>query len=280
MPSRELGRTWLREVDAWRSLADGETLPDPGTAPVGWDPIYDTTFATNDGWTLQTETQANDNSYNHPDNVIFGDPRGMVILGKRENRGGRPFTTGDALGRHVTVPNYFRADVTATLPTDYGMWPCPLWFRPLNSSVGEIDLCETWTYDWGTNPRLYSTIWTDYEAPTPPPRQQGASLPYSALANPDPGAPHTYTCIKTQGRIEFLADGVRVYCWQDGATYNATQKIGPPPTWYDATFEVANRTWYPRINLQLGGPNTDDPPPEWEQSEVVIHQLKIYREAS
>lgn len=250
--------------------------PDPDPVdpdPEPWTLIYESTFATNDGWVARTESQANDDSYNTPDNVSYGS-RGMVILGRRESLNGKPFTTADVLGQHVTVPNYFRADVVATLPTDYGMWPCPLWLRPLNGSVGEIDLSETWTYDWNGNPRSYSTIHDDYANK----RHESGMLPYSALPNPDPAAPHTYTCIKTQGRMEFLIDGVRVYCWQAGASWSGTQRIGGTPSWYDSVMEVPGRTWYPRMTLQLGGPNTDDPLPEWQESEVIIHSLHIYRE--
>lgn len=255
------------------TIITGEPAPFEPPVTGEWSLIYESDLTTDDGWTARQETQSNDNSYNHPDNVSFG-ARGMIVEGRREERGGRPFTTGDVLGQHITVPNYFRADVLATLPTDYGMWPCPLWLRPLNSNAGEIDLCETWTYDWNGNPRSYSTIHDDYDNN----RHESGMLPYSALPNPDPAAPHTYTCIKTPGRMEFLIDGVRVYCWQSGASWNGTQRIGPTPTWWDGIFEVPGRTWYPRVTLQLGGPNSADPVPEWQRSEVVIHRLRLYRE--
>lgn len=268
-------------VELQARIAELEADPEP-PVPAGFKPFYATTFAANDGFSARTETQSNDGSYNHPDNVTYT-PRGLVILGKREERGGRPFTSGDVLGQHVKIPNHFRIDVEATLPTEYGMWPCPLWLRPANSNNGghgELDACETWTYDWGwnadktahTTARAYATVWRDYTTKN----KQNAVLPYSALPNPDPAARHRYTIVKTKGRLEYLIDDVRVYCWEAGKVYSAGNKIGPPPAWYDSVYEVAGQTWYPRFTLQLGGPNTADPLPAWTQSELVVHSMRVY----
>lgn len=251
-------------------------------APAGFKPFYSTDFATNDGFSARTETQSNDGSYNHPDNVAYT-PRGLVITGKREELGGRPFTTADVLGQHIAIPNYFRIDVEATLPTEYGMWPCPLWLRPANSNNGgngELDACETWTYDWGwnadktafSNARVYSTMWRDYTTK----QKQNAMLPYSALPNPDPAGRHKYSIVKTPGRLEYLVDDVRVYCWETGKTYSAANKIGPPPSWFNSVYEVAGQTWYPRFTLQIGGPHTADPLPSWAESELIIHKMRVY----
>lgn len=247
--------------------------------PEGWVSIYDTTFEKNDGWTARQETQANDNSYNTPKNVTYG--QGMTILGKRETLGGKPFTTGDVLGRHVRTPNYFRADVTGTSPTVYGMWPCLLWFRPLtHGDAGEIDAMETWTYDWErTGAMLWATIHNDYGTVDAKARKANAGLPYAALANSDPAAVHTHTVIKTKGRIEILVDGKRVWCWEKGATHSAANRISPTPVWYEAVYEIPDREWYPRFTLQIGGPNSKDPKPEWQESRMVIHRLRIFKEA-
>ena len=199
----------------------------------------------------------------------------MTILGKREDRGGRPYTSGDVLGQHITVPNYFRAEVTATLPTEPGMWPAPLWFRPLNGADGEIDVCETWPYDWGSDPKAYVTIWENYDTK----RKENAGLSYSALPNSDPAAPHTYTVEKTYRRIRFEIDGVLVYEWNQ-SNFNPTLA-----SWYDSIYEVPGRTWYPRVTLQIGAGNAGtsnnnaEPDASWQESELVIHSLKIYEQA-
>lgn len=236
--------------------------------PAGWVTFYDSTFAKDDGWEKRSETQSNDNSYNTARNVVFGD--GLTIIGRREVAGGRPYTTGDVLGRHVRVPNYFRAEVTATLPTDYGMWPCPLWFRPLtHGDSGEIDVCETWPFDWALGAKAHATVWENYTSK----RKENASLLYSKLPNPDPAAPHTYTVEKVKGRITFWIDGVLLYSWEK-PTMNT--RIA---SWYDSVYEVPGREWYPRITLQAGGPNAREPKPEWQESRMVIHRLRIYKEA-
>lgn len=238
--------------------------------PKGWTPIYDSVFTADEGWEKRQETQSNDNSYNTPKNVVFGNKDGLYLLGKRETLGGRPYTSADILGRHIRVPNYFRAEVTATMPTDYGMWPCALWFRPLTGGdSGEIDVMETWPFDWNGTPRLYSTVWENYTTK----RKENARLDYSKLPNPDPAAPHTYVVEKVKDRITFSVDGVIVYSWEK-ATMNATMK-----SWYDSVYEIPGREWYPRITLQIGGPNAKEPKPEWRESKMVIHRLRIFKEA-
>lgn len=236
--------------------------------PEGWTPLYDSLFEKNDGWTMRQETQSNDNSYNTPKNVLFG--KGMTILGKRETLGGRPYTSGDALGQHIRVPNYFRAEVTATLPVEYGQWPCPLWFRPLtHGDSGEIDVCETWPFDWNGVPRMYATVWENYTTK----RKENARLDYSKLPNPDPSAPHTYIVEKVKDRITFYVDGVTVYSWEK-SRMNTTMR-----SWYDSVYEIPGREWYPRITLQIGGSSAKEPRSEWTQSEMVIHRLRIFKEA-
>ena len=271
----DLKESYHATSGGWRSFNTGNVIPygDDGSDPDGWQIMYSSTFTSNDGWVARQETQANDNSYNHPDNVEYG-PGGLVIHGRREERGGRPYTSGDVTGQHIVVPNYFRAEVVATLPTDYGMWPAPLWFRPLNSPHGEIDVCETWPYTWPAA-RFAVALHRDYSLS---PRQVNAPLNYSMLPNPDPTAPHTYTVIKTQNRIEFLCDGVRAYCWEGTTPWNGTQRIGPLPEWYADYFEVPERIWYPRVTLQIGGTETPEPNPEWQHSELIIHSLKIYEQ--
>lgn len=241
--------------------------------PAGWKVLYASRFEKDDGWTEQQETQSNDNSYNTPANVKYGD--GVTLFARREAAGGKPYTSADILGRHIRTPNYFRAEVVATLPTEYGTWPCPLWFRPLTHGPdGEIDVCETWPFDWGTRPRAYATIWEKY---TPARKSNNGpdGLLYSALPNPDPAAVHTYVVEKTPGRIEFLIDGVRAYCWEDGAKYSASGRISPLPSWYASIFEIPGREWYPRITMQLGGSNAREPLAEWQESRMIVHSLRI-----
>lgn len=271
----------IRVDGAWVPSSRGDDTdsdPNPGDDELaGWKMLYSTEFETDDGlWTARQETQANDNSYNHPDNIVYG-AEGLKVLGIREDRGGRPFTTGDLTGMGVVVPNYFRAEVTATLPTEPGMWPAPLWFRPLDSPHGEIDVCETWPYDWPNRggPDFSVALHRDYSLS---PRQVNASLKYDMLPNPDPAAPHTYVVIKTQNRIEFLCDGVRVYCYEGNTPWDPVRRIGELPEWYATYFEVPGRTWYPRVTLQIGGDGNVDPDPSWQQSELVVHSLKIYEQ--
>ena len=275
----DLKESYHATAGGWRSFNTGNVIAygvDDGEAPAGWRTIYSSTFQTDDGlWNARQETQSNDNSYNHPDNIVHS-PGGLRVIGRRENRGGRPYTSGDYTGDSVVVPNYFRADVTATLPIEPGMWPAPLWFRPLNSPHGEIDLCETWPFDWPNRggADFSVALHRDYSLS---PRHVSSFLNYSMLSNYNPATTHTYTVIKTQNRIEFLCDGTRVYCWDGGTpSWNGTLRIGPLPEWYATYFEVPERIWYPRITLQIGGSEATEPDGSWMESEMIIHSLKIY----
>ncbi len=277
----DLKETYQATTNGWRSFHTGNVIPyqSGGNEPNGWTAIYSTTFQEDDGlWTARQETQSNDNSYNHPDNIVYS-PQGLRVTGRREIRGGRPYTSGDYTGSNVVVPNYFRAEIVATLPVEPGMWPAPLWFRPLNSPHGEIDVCETWPFDWPNRggAEFSVALHRDYSLT---PRHVTSFLKYSMLPNPNPSATHTYTVIKTQNRIEFLCDGVRTYCWEGTTSWNGTQRIGPLPEWYATYFEVPERTWYPRITLQVGGSEAAEPDPAWQESEMIVHSLKIYEQES
>lgn len=238
--------------------------------PKGWTLLHDVRFDKNDGWELRQETQSNDNSYNSARNAVFGNPDGLHLIGRRETEGKRPYTSADILGKHLRTPNYFRAEVTGTAPTEYGMWPCLLWFRPLtHGDSGEIDVMETWPFDWNGTPRLYSTVWENYTTK----RKENARLDYSKLPNPDPSAVHTYVVEKVRDRISFFVDGVTVYSWEK-SKMNPTMR-----SWYDSVYEILEREWYPRITLQIGGPNAKEPKPEWRESKITVQRLRIFKEA-
>lgn len=257
----------LREIEALlRRISELESEQ----PPKGWTVLHDVKFEKNDGWELRQETQSNDNSYNTPKNAVFGNPDGLHLIGRRESLGNRPYTSADILGRHLSTPNYFRAEVTGTAPTEYGMWPCLLWFRPLtHGDSGEIDVMETWPFDWNGNPRVYSTVWENYTTR----RKENARLDYSKLPNPDPAAVHTYAVEKVKDRITFYVDGVTVYSWEK-AKMNATMR-----SWYDSVYEIPGRQWYPRITLQIGGSQAKEPKPDWRESKITVQRLRIFKEA-
>jgi len=230
----------------------------------GWKLIYSSDLTKDDGWTKNEETQSNDNSRNLRKNAVFG-PSGLVIYGRRESGYNRPYTTADVLGKHISVPTYFRAEVDAILPTEYAMWPAPLWFRPLsgpNASDGEIDVAETWTGSWKDSKTFGVALHPAYGSGL---GHVNAKFDYSKLPNPDPAAIHTYAVEKTKGSIKFWCDGVFIKEWKTGS-----------PAWFDSIFEVG-KTWYPRITLQIGGTGSPfEPEANWKESKMIISGLRIY----
>lgn len=267
----------LGALNGWpHTIHPGQALLiDPAWFPVddthrdGWLLVHDIGFEVDDGYELRQETQSNDASYNLPRNAIFG-PDGLRLIAKRESAGGRAYTSADVLGKHTPVPNYFRAEVVAKLPTEYGQWPCPLWFRPTNSPDGEIDVVETWPAFWDGEPVMWSAIHSEYGTTH---RQENARLLFSALPNPDPADFHLWSVEKTPGRMRFECDGVLIYEWER-STFNASLA-----GWWDRIFEVAGRRWYPRYTVQVGGPHAKEPLPDWQESEMVVRSFRAWEPA-
>lgn len=229
------------------------------------------------GWTIQdrsTGTQSNDASVNLRENTLFT-PEGLKIKGTDLPNpiNSRSFGSGDVLGRHIAVPNHFRAEVDAILPTAPGSWPCPLWFRPLggpNLNDGEIDVVETWPHDWGTTPKAWAAIHPEYTSSVGA-KKANAGLAYSRLPIPDPTVKHTYTVEKTYRRIAFWVDDIIVYEWND-KTFNDNVRA-----WWDRIMEIPDRTWYPRVTLQVGGAQTGGYPKRpWAGCEMLVTDIRIW----
>jgi len=187
-------------------------------------------------WTRENGQASNTYSYDKASNVTLSGGV-MSIRGARETApNGAAFTSGDALGRHVRVPNYFTAEVRARLPYGPGIWPCPLWFRPLTDSVGEIDVVE----QFGALPYMKATLHNAYGTGH---KTIGSTLRWDRLANPSPTAEHTWRIVKTPGSMRATCDGVSLA--------NFTPASAPAGFDWAAVFE-ASKEWYPRVTLQLG----------------------------
>lgn len=232
-----------------------------------WESIYSTDFAANDGWTLQDARQNHDASRNLPRNAVFGD--GLRIVGKRERTGIgtslREFTTADALGQHIEIPNYFRAKVVGHAPHAKGLWPCLLWFRPLNGADGEIDVME----NFGGQAKVKATLHGPYK---PEPRKMlGRQIAWPNT----PAGVHEYVIEKTPDRIFITVDDLPL---MDVGPSDAAANAFP----WAAMFENPERTWYPRITLQIGcgtdNPNcsTGFPAADFTETDMRVESLEIW----
>ncbi len=223
------------------------------------------------GWKLEAHTASNTASQDLPGNVSFG-PEGLRIVGRRETTpNGSPYSSGDAKGSGHPIPNYARVEVVGRGPHERGLWPCVLWLRPLVGSDGEVDLME----NFGGQPRVKATLHNEYGDGH---KMIGGTLPWSALPDPDPEALHTYVLEKTPGRIVITVDGV------------VLMDVGPAdaPAGFDweRIFENPEQRWYPRVTLQIGcgtaNPTcaTGDPDPGWDETDMAVTELRIYRQAA
>ncbi len=247
-----------------------QPTPEPEAALADWQLQYATDFTSVDDWRVYDgQTQNNDNSVNLAKNVTAG-ANGLVIEGKQEAGHSRPFTSGEIVGKGTqVVPNHFRAEVTGTFEDISGIWPALLWFRPNNASDGEIDVMEwmgggTWT---AKDPRVAITMHNEYGA-----TQDSIKKPLVIRNHAwyDPNAEHTYTIEKVPGSITIWIDGHQI------STFTAADK-----GWWNRIMEVPNRTWYPRITLQIGAgsatkvvPNPDS---SFRSTAVEVTSLKLWK---
>lgn len=226
--------------------AANATTPIGTTTVTGWklDVTDDFNSLNTARWNVKNNVaNSNEESYLLSRNVTVSG--GIVrIQSKKESMGGRKYTSGYLDSRNkYTLPNYFRVEIRAKVPLEMGMWAAPMWFRPSDSSGGEIDLLETYGADkqkFGEY-RAHHTIHNAYGSGHQTNQKQ-------AVIPGDPLAWHTYTIEKTQGKILMFVDGVQKGQWQQG-----------DPTWYNTFFESGKR-WAMIMNLQIGGhrgsPNT------------------------
>lgn len=270
------------------AFVDG-ALPLVGTPPVDdarWEVQRETDFDSLADWDIEdgtstakgapwgvakNQTQGNDNSVNLAKNVRTVPGKGLVIAGLEEDGYAKPYTTGEIVGKGIEgleVPNYFRAEVRGLFDDIPGVWPCLLWFRPVDDPVGEIDLMEWMGGLWkGTDRRVAITMHNGYGANHRPIKRP---MILRDAAWFDPNVPHTYTMEKTPGMIRVWIDARLV------ATFTPADA-----TWWNAVMERPDLWWYPRITLQIGkGSNTavvPDPGPTFHGTSIEVNWLRFYR---
>jgi beta-glucanase (GH16 family) len=187
-------------------------------------------------WNRRHNTwSSNEDSFLLADNVKVRGGK-LRIQARKQRAGGRSFTSGyvDSIGK-VSLPNYFKVQVRARVPMEKGLWAAPLWLRPTDFTGGEIDLVET--YGFERRPLIHQTIHTDYTRH----RKSAKPTPFTRVGDRAGRKWHTYTVVKTPGRIVMSVDGVRTASWRRGA-----------PGWFSRYYEAGKR-WSMRINLQVGG---------------------------
>lgn len=232
--------------------------------------IYETDFAANDGWSLSTIAKNHDQAWALPKNVRYT-PGGLALDVKREThtRNGvtREFTSGEAQGRHVEVPNYFEAEIAATCTVVTGVRHCPLWFRPLNGSDGEIDIIET----MGSEAYGITTVHSEYS--------NRKMIQATRRWLRDPSARYVYLIRKEPGRIRVWIDDLLMF------DYGPASPGGAKDFPWERIFENPDRTWYPRISSEVGCPpdrpncTVGTPAADFQSAPMNVEYLKIWEPA-
>lgn len=241
------------------ALAADEDLP-------GWTFQENVDLSDESRWTLETGRASNTSSYDTPDNVSF-DSSGLTIRGKSEKRPSAAYSSGDAKGLGISIPNYSRVEAVGSVPFGPGLWPALLWLRPLNSPDGEIDLMEV----FGDDARVAATIHNEYG---PMHRSKQGSVRWDALPNSDPTGTHTYVMEKTPDRIVISVDG---HVMLDAGPDDVREGFD-----WGAVFERPDTTWYPRVTLQIGCPPDEAdcgigvPKKSWAGASMRLESLKIW----
>jgi hypothetical protein len=218
-------------------------------------------------WVAETGQAANTSSYDLPKNVSFGQS-GITVHGAAETHGTAKYTSGDAKGVDIRIPNYARVEAKGSVPFGSGLWPALMWLRPLDSASGEIDLMEV----FGPDARVAATIHNEYG---PTHKSLQGSARWSTFANASPTASHTYVMEKTPKRIKISVDGTVIL---DAGP----EDVRPGFNW-DAIFERPGAVWYPRVTLQIGCAVSEPdcgiglPAAGWQGGDVKLTSLRIWK---
>lgn len=202
----------------------------------------------------------NELEYYRPDNLFFQDGK-MVIEARRENVGGRNYTSSKILTAGKKTFKYGRIDIRAKMPSGKGIWPA-LWLLPQNNVFGgwprsgEIDLMEYLGHE--TN-KVYGTL---HYGPGPGSMQINKS--YTMNTGNFTNEFHVFSLEWKQDQIKWLVDGV---------VYGTANKSD-----FGSTNYPFNEDFYMIFNMAVGGnwpgaPDQTTQFPQW----FIIDYVRYYQ---
>lgn len=257
--------------------------PSEGHSPSNWKLFRAIDLSRSDGWEDTGYRAARDSSISRPEQARFGTgPHGkwLTVVAQRATDDS-PIYSVDLLGRAHEIPNYFAIDLVYELPTiGAGMWPAPLWLRPLPTErdpdpQGEIDVVE---WFGARQNKIDEAAGALHKTPYGP-DQRHLSLPLPLLGGEWRSIQHHVRVEKVPGSMTWWVDGVRSGTLTQ-ADFDETAGAGS----WDAMFENQRRRWYPRITYQVGpGLELDQAGPVprgWRRSTMVIKKLAIFARSS
>ncbi len=139
----------------------------------------------------------------------------LIIEARKENYGGRAYTSARLVTRHKGDWRYGRFEIRAKLPRGRGTWPA-IWMLPTDwvyggwPNSGEIDIMEHVGHDMQ---RIHGTIHTkDFN------HMLGTQIGSSIVAGGVDTAFHDYAMEWRPHRIDVFMDGVRYFSVTDNGT--------------------------------------------------------------
>lgn len=202
----------------------------------------------------------NELEYYRPDNLFFQDGK-MIIEARKENFGGKSYTSSKILTRGKKVFKYGRIDVRAKLPKGKGIWPA-FWLLPQNNvfggwpSSGEIDLMELVGHEPN---RTHGTIHYG-----PGPGSTSINRNYTLASGTFNDEFHVFS-------LEWKLDQLKWYV--DGNLYSTINKadIGA----FNYPF---NEDFFMIINFAVGGnwpgsPDATTSFPQW----LIVDYVRVYK---
>ncbi|HEY6504101.1 MAG TPA: family 16 glycosylhydrolase [Chitinophagaceae bacterium] len=218
------------------------------------------TFENGDGCPNVCGWGNNELEYYRPDNLFFQDGK-MIIEAKKENFGGKNYTSSKILTRGKKVFKYGRIDIRAKLPRGKGIWPA-FWLLPQNNvfggwpSSGEIDLMEVVGHEPN---RTHGTIHYG-----PGPGSTSINRNYTLPSGTFHDEFHVFS-------LEWKLDQMKWYV--DGNLFSTINKadIGA----FNYPF---NEDFFMIINFAVGGnwpgsPDASTAFPQW----LIVDYLRVYR---
>jgi beta-glucanase (GH16 family) len=194
------------------------------------------------------------------ENLFFQDGK-LVIEARKENYGGKSYTSSKILTSGKKPFKYGRIDIRAKLPKGKGIWPA-LWLLPQNNVYGgwprsgEIDLMEMIGHEAN---RVYATL---HFGPGPGSTQIGRN--YTLPSGNFNDEFHVFSLEWKLDQIKWLVDG-QVYSTVNKADLGAN------------TYPF-NESFYLIFNLAVGGnwpgsPDTSTIFPQW----LVVDYVRVYQ---
>ena len=192
-----------------------------------------------------------------PENVIVENGY-LKIIAKRENYGGKEFTSARLISQNLFEFQYGRVEIRAKLPQGAGTWPA-LWMLGANFSssgwptCGEMDIME----HWGSNQNIISGA-------THTPSSYGNTVNKGEVNIPGVSEDfHLYGINWSSEKLEFTVDGSVFY------TYN-------PPVKNDSTWPF-DQDFFLICNVAMGS-FWETVDPNFVESTMEVDYIRVYQE--